>query len=149
VAGERVRLIGIDAPEASGQMCQIEGPDWPCGQVATAAMWELIGTEKVECEVYGHDRYDRALAHLAGVPLSSIKSAWFNEEEYYEFSPSSVFRARARSGSLPSRSPSRLRRDGLRGVRHDALDALARTAEGGARPGRRGRPPGPAGFQDA
>jgi endonuclease YncB( thermonuclease family) len=61
VAGERVRLIGIDAPEGE-QLCQADGHDWPCGQVATAAVCEMVGGDSVSCAVYGRDRWGRALA---------------------------------------------------------------------------------------
>ncbi len=37
IAGERIRLHGIDAPE-SGQTCVADGVTWPCGQSATAAL---------------------------------------------------------------------------------------------------------------
>lgn len=57
---ERIRLIGIDAPETD-QMCRLDELDWPCGQVSTAVMWELVGTEEVACEVHGRDRWERAL----------------------------------------------------------------------------------------
>ena len=58
VAGERVRLIGIDAPE-NNQLCQADGHDWPCGQVATAAVYEMVGGEPVSCAIYGRDRWGR------------------------------------------------------------------------------------------
>lgn len=61
VAETRVRLIGIDAPEGR-QTCTVEERDWPCGAVATAAVGALVGTDPVACEVYGHDRWGRALA---------------------------------------------------------------------------------------
>lgn len=35
VAGKRVRLSGIDAPE-SDQTCQKDGASWACGHAATA-----------------------------------------------------------------------------------------------------------------
>ena len=37
IAGERIRLHGIDAPE-SRQTCVADGVTWPCGQCATAAL---------------------------------------------------------------------------------------------------------------
>jgi len=36
VSGQRVRRIGIDAPDGN-QPCEADGRNWPCGQVATAA----------------------------------------------------------------------------------------------------------------
>jgi endonuclease YncB( thermonuclease family) len=61
IADEQVRLIGIDAPER-GQTCRAAGRDSPCSQDATAALVEMVGTIRVRCEVYGRDRYQRALA---------------------------------------------------------------------------------------
>ena len=61
VGSTRVRLIGIDAPESS-QPCHGDGGEWACGPSATAAVAELIGATAVDCEVYGHDRWGRALA---------------------------------------------------------------------------------------
>ena len=42
IAGERIRLHGIDAPE-SRQTCIADGATWPCGQSATDALTEFIG----------------------------------------------------------------------------------------------------------
>ena len=41
VAGEHVRLLGLDAPE-DGQTCQAAGQEWPCGDAAGAALSSLI-----------------------------------------------------------------------------------------------------------
>lgn len=79
VAEARVRLIGIDAPEGR-QMCQLQDVDWPCGQLATAAVDDLVATRPVACEVYGYDRWDRALAvcYQNGVDLNAeiVRSGW-------------------------------------------------------------------------
>jgi endonuclease YncB( thermonuclease family) len=61
IADERVRLIGIDAPEAE-QTCRAADRDSPCAQDATVALVKMIGAIRVRCEVYGRDRYQRALA---------------------------------------------------------------------------------------
>ena len=44
--GERIRLHGIDAPEA-GQLCTADGRRWACGQNATLALSQMIGTNWV------------------------------------------------------------------------------------------------------
>lgn len=59
VAGVRVRLIGIDAPEGR-QQCQVGGQEWACGTAATEAVTAMVGTD-VACDVYGRDRWGRAL----------------------------------------------------------------------------------------
>jgi endonuclease YncB( thermonuclease family) len=61
IADERIRLIGIDAPE-DGQTCLEDGREWPCGQAATDALEAMIDGREISCAVYGRDRYQRALA---------------------------------------------------------------------------------------
>ncbi len=61
VAGERIRLNGIDAPETR-QTCTRDGRPWVCGKAATQAMRKLIGRHAVRCEVSGRDKYGRAIA---------------------------------------------------------------------------------------
>ncbi|MYE01862.1 MAG: thermonuclease family protein [Alphaproteobacteria bacterium] len=60
VAGERVRLDAIDAPE-SRQSCTRNGRPWACGKAATQAMRKLVGRNPVRCEVNRRDRYGRAI----------------------------------------------------------------------------------------
>jgi endonuclease YncB( thermonuclease family) len=61
VAGERVRLFGIDAPEL-GQTCTANARRWRCGQQAATALAKKIGTRSVSCAGKGHDQYGRTLA---------------------------------------------------------------------------------------
>lgn len=61
VAGQRVRLHGIDAPETR-QTCLRAGRRWACGKAATKAMRRLVGRDPVRCEVRDWDRYGRAVA---------------------------------------------------------------------------------------
>ena len=61
VAGQKVRLQGIDAPE-SGQSCrQATGQRYQCGEHATQALRTRIGPDAVTCTIEGRDRYTRAL----------------------------------------------------------------------------------------
>ena len=60
IAGERIRLHGIDAPE-SRQTCIADGVTWPCGQRATDALAALIGGALVRCVEQGTDRYERTI----------------------------------------------------------------------------------------
>lgn len=62
IGQERIRLLGIDAPEAD-QDCAAgwrEGT-WPCGSVARVAVIMLIGNQPVTCAWETRDQYDRAL----------------------------------------------------------------------------------------
>lgn len=53
--GERVRLHGIDAPEAEQWCAGIgDGPTWPCGQAATDRLRDLIVGTELECRVAGN-----------------------------------------------------------------------------------------------
>ncbi|MDZ4843757.1 MAG: thermonuclease family protein [Hyphomicrobium aestuarii] len=61
VAGTRIRLEGIDAPEA-GQLCnRRDGGTWDCGTEATRVLTSLINGSAVQCAVEGRDVYGRTL----------------------------------------------------------------------------------------
>jgi endonuclease YncB( thermonuclease family) len=63
VAGKRVRLFGIDAPELD-QLCVRDGRTWPCGREAKEAMQAIVHRERVDCHVQEiNDRYGRVIAH--------------------------------------------------------------------------------------
>ena len=74
VAGERIRLHGIDAPE-NAQTCIAGGVTWPCGKSATAALVAFIGGAPVSCRAQGTDRYGRTIAtcYVQGEDIE----AWF------------------------------------------------------------------------
>jgi len=61
IAGQRIRIHGIDAPEAK-QLCQREGEPWQCGRSATEALKGWIGDRPVSCEELDRDRYKRIVA---------------------------------------------------------------------------------------
>ena len=61
IAGQRVRIYGIDAPERS-QTCERAGGTWPCGLEATAALTRLVAGNEVRCETRDRDRNQRAIA---------------------------------------------------------------------------------------
>lgn len=58
---ERLRLLGLDAPEAS-QVCQnAAGEDWSCGEEAREALEGLSSAASVVCSGSDRDRYERLL----------------------------------------------------------------------------------------
>jgi len=63
LGGERVRLLGIDAPELAQQCTDAAGKPWACGEAARRAMLDLVGTGSANCTAEEHDRYGRILAH--------------------------------------------------------------------------------------
>jgi endonuclease YncB( thermonuclease family) len=55
IAGERIRLYGIAAPEPD-QTCRWPNKVIPCGRIAgTAAMDLIAGVDRVVCETRGRD----------------------------------------------------------------------------------------------
>jgi endonuclease YncB( thermonuclease family) len=61
VAGVRVRLEGIDAPEA-GQPCRDDRlRPWDCGGAAARGLGRLIAERPVTCTRHGIDKYGRVL----------------------------------------------------------------------------------------
>jgi endonuclease YncB( thermonuclease family) len=61
IAGNHIRLKGIDAPEMA-QSCGIASGSTACGQVARQALIRLIAGRPVRCDGYGRDKYERTLA---------------------------------------------------------------------------------------
>ena len=61
VAGQKVRLQGIDAPESAQSCRQAGGRRYQCGEHATQALRTRIGPGAVTCTIEGRDRYLRAL----------------------------------------------------------------------------------------
>ena len=61
VAGQRIRLHGIDAPE-SKQGCRYGMAEVECGKKATNALRRLIARRPVVCQERDVDRYGRVVA---------------------------------------------------------------------------------------
>lgn len=61
VAGQKVRLFGIDAPELD-QQCDQSGRRWACGQAARERLAEIVGRQRLACAVQDIDRYGRNVA---------------------------------------------------------------------------------------
>lgn len=77
LSGERIRLWGIDAPEAS-QTCQQREQPVPCGQIATRALIEYLGQQAVNCTAEDVDRYGRIVARCQVGPQDL--GAWMVEQ---------------------------------------------------------------------
>ena len=67
IAGQQIRLYGIDAPEAA-QECVVAKKRWPCGRDALLALSSVIGNNLVVCQKRDKDRYGRIIAvcNIAG-----------------------------------------------------------------------------------
>jgi endonuclease YncB( thermonuclease family) len=64
VAGQKVRLFGVDAPEMD-QMCDRNGRLWACGAMARDMLADLVAAGRLACDVVDTDRYGRAVAVCA------------------------------------------------------------------------------------
>ena len=61
IAGQKVRLFGIDAPELD-QRCDRDGRVWACGLAARDALADVAGRQRLTCAVQDIDRYGRNVA---------------------------------------------------------------------------------------
>jgi len=62
INGERIRLHGIDAPEAR-QACTRDDVEWLCGQEASKALRDYLRDQPpLECKQVDTDRYGRIVA---------------------------------------------------------------------------------------
>ena len=61
IAGQRIRLYGIDAPEP-GQTCLAHGRRWRCGMEAEMALAYFVGKNWVTCLERNRDRFGRVIA---------------------------------------------------------------------------------------
>ena len=79
VAGSRIRLFGIDAPER-GQGCQAESKLWTGGDLARLMLEDKISGRSVVCEEKDQDRYGRivAVCRSAGEDLNAwmVSRGW-------------------------------------------------------------------------
>lgn len=60
--GAKIRLYGIDAPEAGQSCAKPGGGTWACGKAAIALVERLVAGEDVKCDDRGRDDYGRTLA---------------------------------------------------------------------------------------
>ncbi len=61
VAGTRVRLEGIDAPEYAQTCARAWIGSWNCGKDAQRTLAKMVAGQTVDCESRGRDKYDRVL----------------------------------------------------------------------------------------
>ena len=62
IAGKRIRLHGVDAPESSQTCTDSRGVKYRCGQRAAFALADKIGSRPVSCSARDTDRYGRIVA---------------------------------------------------------------------------------------
>jgi endonuclease YncB( thermonuclease family) len=81
VAGQRIRLFGIDTPDLD-QVCEHGGRQYQCGSVARAALWDLVAGLDVSCtleaEAPGPGGSIAAICTAAGRSLNEnmVQAGW-------------------------------------------------------------------------
>lgn len=74
---DRIRLLGLDAPELAQDCAYADGRAWPCGRAARDRMAQLLAGGPADCRPEDVDQYDRLLATclVAGHDLGSTMVA--------------------------------------------------------------------------
>ncbi len=90
LAGVRIRLKGIDAPEI-GQSCTGKNGAFECGREASIQLRKIVGASQISCQGWQYDKYQRLLAEckagLKNLNREMAASGWaiayggFAEEE--------------------------------------------------------------------
>ncbi len=79
IGAERVRLIGIDAPELD-QTCRATGGGIACGKLAREHLRAIAESGQVRCSADGFDRYGRLLGRCSagGIDLNAtmVSDGW-------------------------------------------------------------------------
>lgn len=75
VNGQRIRLIGMDAPELSQTCGDENGRPWLCGSEARARLRALVGVGVIECRSSSVDSYGRPLAVCSSGSVPDIGEA--------------------------------------------------------------------------
>lgn len=78
--GDRLRLYGIDAPEAA-QPCERGGRAYACGGEASAALARILGGGMVSCAQLDTDQYGRRVVRChndrgADVAAEMVRQGW-------------------------------------------------------------------------
>ena len=103
VAGIRVRLFGIDAPELN-QNCYENGAEVACGEMSKSQLESLIGDSEVTCHRKSTDPYGRmvAICQISGVDLgrAMVEAGWATAFRKYsqDYVPAELRARAAKSG---------------------------------------------------
>lgn len=87
IGGQRVRLIGLDAPELEQPCFDADGREWSCGAAARGFLADLVGGKQLSCQGSGRDRYRRVLARCTvggqDIGASIVTAGWAQAELAY------------------------------------------------------------------
>ena len=89
ISGQRIRLLGIDAPESKQKCKKNNGLEYHCGTMATFALAELIEEHWVKCVGEENDRYGRLIATCFTGPIdlneNMVRRGWALAYRRYSF----------------------------------------------------------------
>ncbi len=79
IAGDRIRLRGIDAPELD-QSCEQNGVAYPCGRRSRESLSQLVANRAVSCSGWERDQFDRLLgectAGSTNLNARQVEAGW-------------------------------------------------------------------------
>ena len=80
VAGQRIRLAAIDAPERSQTCTGVGGETYECGRDAAATLAAMIRDQLVTCVPQSRDRYGRTVATCStaagDIGAAMVRAGW-------------------------------------------------------------------------
>jgi len=80
IAGTKIRLFGIDAPEIDQYCYRDDRTRWRCGHYSSVELDRLIHGREVACTVREVDRYDRSVAVCragdADIAETQVRNGW-------------------------------------------------------------------------
>jgi endonuclease YncB( thermonuclease family) len=75
IAGARIRLYGIDAPELDQSCTDAAGQPWSCGRKAAQELRRHVAGRELHCVPSSSDRFNRAIA-VCSLPDGSDLNGW-------------------------------------------------------------------------
>jgi len=79
IAGTRIRLVDIDAPELDQTCFDSQGRDWPCGRQSSSQLRSYVRGRDLTCRPRSLDQYGRTLATCA-LPDGTDINGWMVEQ---------------------------------------------------------------------
>ncbi|MDX2004631.1 MAG: excalibur calcium-binding domain-containing protein [Meiothermus sp.] len=87
IQGTRIRLSGLDAPEAAQLCVNSQGQRFRCGAQVANALAAFLARRTVTCRQRGTDRYGRVLATCVVAPAGETVGGWLVSKGYAFIDP--------------------------------------------------------------
>lgn len=103
LAGQRIRLWGIDAPERV-QMCEGALGVYECGRDASAVLAAILRGQNAVCEPRDRDRYGRVVAicstEAGDIGAAMVRQGWATDYRRYSQGRYAVEQSKAKAEGL-------------------------------------------------